>query len=180
MYHKTEAEQIFHAKMLIDADKILRANKVPSILTNSALLGIYRDGNLIPWSMGVLLSTFYCDIAPKGGILLKAFRKAGFKISKYWTGKNYKIRLKKGKFNVEIVGYQKGVKWHYRELSNKKKVIPIQYLDPPYRKLKFHGYKFIVPRDIEGLLTFLYGNWQTPIMSKSPGAYKTKEHMRHE
>lgn len=177
-YIKNEAEQQFHAKMLYDAYKILKKNNIPAILTNGALLSAYKIGDLFPHSMGAVLSTFRDVIIQKDKILIKSFQKQGFKISKHFIGLNYKLKIKKGKFNIEICGYTRGKDYYYRQLKNKKKVIPIKYLNPPYRKIKIRDYVFITTKYIEELLSFMYNDWKADLKSQStPSGYKSNRHM---
>ena len=177
-YIKSEAEQQFHADMLSDVYDILKKNKVTAILTNGALLSAYKTGDLFPHAMGALFSTFYNEIKPKQNVLIKQFIKSKFKISKHFKGKNFKIRVKKGKFNIEVVGYTRGEKYYYRQLKNKKKVIPFEFLDPPYTTITLRQKAYRTTQNIEGLLNFLYNDWRAELTSKiAPSQYKTYNHM---
>lgn len=177
-YIKTEEEQQFHADMLRDVYKILKKNKIPVILTNGALLSAYKTGDLFPHAMGAVLSTFRDIISQKDDILIKQFIKAGFKISKHFKGKNYKLRVKKGKFNIEIVGYTRGEKYYYRQLKNKKKIIPLKYFDKSLKKIKLRDTIYITVSDIEGFLSFIYNDWKDDLKTKmTPSVYKSNRHM---
>lgn len=175
---KTEKQQAFHGKMLADSRDILEKHGITAILTNSALLGAHRDGDLIAHCPGVVLTTFYNEIKPKEHIIIKDFKKAGFKLVKHFINRNYKIRVEKEGLNVEIVAYSEEGKFYYRQLKKKRKVIPKKLLKPPYDKIILRGEKYTTPGNIEKFLNFLYVNWKTILDSKStPSSYKTKKHM---
>lgn len=175
---KTEAQQQFHADMIRDVYRILKKHNVTTFLTNGSLLAIYKQGDLFRHAMGAVLSTFYAEIKPKEDKIIKSFQKAGFKISKHFVGENFKIRVKKKKFNVEIVGYTRGTLFYYRQLKNKKKIIPHEFFEKPYGKIKLRGMKYNTVRDIEGFLTFMYSDWRADIRKQSaPSKYKSTSHM---
>lgn len=177
-YIKTEIEQQFHADMLRDVYKILKKNNIPAILTNGALLSAYKIKDLFPHAMGAVLSTFRFSILPKDKSLIKQFVKAGFRISKHYTGLNYKIRVKKGKFNIEIVGYTRGKDYYYRQLQNKKKIIPLKYFDKSLKKIKLRNTIYVTVSDIEGFLSFIYNDWKADLIgNESPSTYKSNRHM---
>jgi len=178
MYIKTKQEQKLHAKMLQIVYAILQKHKITTLLTGSALLGIYRDRELRPNCMGIVLTAFYDEIKPKENDLIRDFKKSGLKISKHFKNRNFKIRVKKGKLNIEICGYSKAAHYYYRQLSNKKKIIPIKLLEKPYNDLIFQGIKYQTPKNIEKYLEFIYNDWKTPVGGRpSPSTYKTSKHM---
>jgi len=174
---KTPIEQRRHAEMLATVDMILKKHKIRSILTNSALLGAHRDGEMIAHCQGAVLSTFYDDIKQVEKKILSELKKAGFAIVKHFNDRNYKIRVEKHGLNIEIVGYSFDGKNYYRQLHNKIKVIPGKYFNN-FGVIKLHEHIYTCPSDIEGFLSFLYKDWKKKIVSPgSPSAYKSKKHM---
>ena len=181
MVRKSEIENKLQAKMLYKISQILKNHGVFSVLTNSALLGAYHQEKPIDYCWGAVLTTLYRCIKPEEDKIIKDLKKAGFKIKRHYKGKNYKIRLLKKKFHFEIVGYSpapfKG--YFYRELKNKKKVIPDEFILPPYSKVKLYNYNFTAPGNVFKFLKFLYVDpsyiFKSP--GKSPSKYKTKNHM---
>ena len=82
---KTEEEQQFQADMLAECDTILKNNNIQPVLTGSALLGAYRDGDLIPWAFGTVLLVMDYDRVVKLEEKLKTeFINAGFKIHRHF------------------------------------------------------------------------------------------------
>jgi len=179
---KTESQQKFQSKMLADCRDILEANGITAILTNSALLGAYRDGDLIPHCYGAVFTCFRSEVKPRELTLLKDLGRAGFKVVKHFINDNYKIRIIKpfdGKtFTIEIVAYSDNGQVYYRQLKKKKKIIPKKLLRPPYSKIKLRGETYTAPKNIPKFLRFLYVNWKIKRgPGGSPSAYKNGKHM---
>jgi hypothetical protein len=175
---KTEKQQQFHAVITAEVYLILEMNGITSLLTNSALLGAYRDNDLISHCPGTVLTTFYDEIKPKEEIIIKRLKKKGFKIDKHFINRNWKLRVSKKGLNIEIVGYSLGKDNYYRKIKNKKKVIEKRFLMPPFGNIEVRGITFRCPKDIEGFLNFIYVDWRIKLTSNSsPSKYKSKRHM---
>jgi len=131
--------------------------------------------------MGMVLSVIRDEIKPVEDKIIVELKSNKFKIKRHYKGLNYKIRLLKNKFSFEICGYSTdpGSDVFYRQLKNKRKVIPAKFILPPYSSIKLYNYEFMAPGDILGLLKFLYVDpsyiFKSP--GKSPSKYKTKKHM---
>lgn len=164
--------------MIADCRDILNSHGITAILTNAALLGAFRDGDLIPHCYGAVLTTFRNEIKPKEKKVIEDLKQKGFKIVKHFINNNYKIRVDKGKFNIEIVAYSEDDKCYYRQLKKKRKVIPKKLLKPPYTKIKLRGEVYDAPHNIKKFLRFMYVDWTVKLGSGSaPSNYKTKSHM---
>ena len=172
---KTDEQQKLHAQMLVDCKNILTLYNVHPILTGSALLGYMREGQLIKWCPGVVLSCFRDEIIKHENAIICDLQTAGFKIIKHYNGLNYKIRAKKKSLNVEILGYSFDGENYYRQLKNKKKIIPKVFFDKT-SIIKFYDVIFLAPKNIKKFLEFCYVDWKTP-MTGSPSSYKNKSHM---
>jgi len=178
MKDKTEREQQEHADMLAECKHILEKYNIPVILTGSALLGAYRDGDLVPWCPGVVISSYYKPLARNENAVIDDLKNAGFKIKRHLKNdENYKIRVIKNNLNVEILGYAKNKKYFYRKLSSKIKQTPKRFFTKPFGQITVRGETYNTPKDIEGFLEWVYVDWKTPTRSKSPSTYKTKKHM---
>lgn len=177
MKNKTTEEQQKHFEMLCDVKKILDFYKCTNILTGSALLGIYRDGELRSNCLGVTLSCFYDQVKPVELKIINELIKYKFKIERHFINRNWKIRASKGRLQIEICGYSAMNFHYYRFIKRKMKIIPKTFFDN-LTKLKFKGVKFNVPKDIEGYLKFVYNDWKTPVDKQiSPSLYKSDKHM---
>jgi phosphorylcholine metabolism protein LicD len=176
---KTPDQQNFHGKMLADVKLILDKHKVTNILSGSALLGIVRDGDLIPWSPGCILIVKFSDVKLKEFKIIDDLKSAGFKIKRHYKkSSNWKIRVDKGNYNIEITGYDKQRDHYFRSSGKRIKTIPLKYLDN-LTKIKSKYGKFICPKDTAGFLTHLYGDWRTVIKSEVRHSYKAETHTRY-
>jgi phosphorylcholine metabolism protein LicD len=178
---KTPKQQIFHAKMLEDVKETLDRYNVTSILSGSALLGIIRDGDLIPWSPGVILIVYYSKVKPVENKIKADLIKKGFRLTRHYKkAKNWKIRVDKKKWNVEIVGYDlsDNSKNYYRSSGKRIKIIPAKYFCF-LKEIGFKGVIYKCPEDVDGFLTHLYGDWKKPIKSENRSSYKAKTHTRY-
>lgn len=174
MIIKNEQEQQFHAEMLADVKKVLDKYSVTNILTGSALLGLTRDGDMIPWCPGAVLTVFADEIEKSIVQIKKDLEGLGFVCGKYSFGKT-KLRVGKKNLNIEIVAYKKNNKYYYRNVGKRIKQYPQELLMPPHSKINLRGYEFNAPKDIIGFLEYTYTEWKTP-MTGPPSAYKTKKH----
>jgi hypothetical protein len=179
MKNKTPEQQAQHFEMLCEVSTILNMLCITNILTGSALLGLYRDGELRPNCWGVTLTCFYDQIKPKEELIKNHLKLKGYKIEKHFINRNWKIRASKGQLQIEICGYSYNPdkKIYYRKIKNKIKFIPIEFLDKNMLFIK-NCFKFKVPFDIKKYLKFTYKDWKTPVNGRpSPSSYKTKKHM---
>ena len=176
---KTQQQQQEHAEFLHAVKNIIGSEGLTALLTGSALLGAHRDKDLIPWCWGAVLTVFTSELTDvKKENLIKKLKDSGYKIKKYYSMlKNFKIRIDKGPYNIEITGYNYRPGQFYRTLKRKEKVIPENLLLPPYSKIRVRGYKFTCPHCIESFLSFIYLDWKTVIRSARPAEYKSKLHM---
>jgi len=175
---KTEQEQNEQVRMLADARDILNKYKIPAILTNSALLGAYRDGDLLTHCFGAVITTFRNLILPYEKEIINDIENKGYTIQKHFKNENYKIRFVKGRLNIEICAYSENDEYYYRKLHNKKKVIYKNFLTSPFGEIKIRGEKFITPQDIDGFLNFLYKDYSVNVKkSVTPTRYKTAKHV---
>lgn len=178
-FNKNKKQQKFHAQMLADVKETLDKFNVTSILSGSALLGIVRDGDLIPWSPGCILIVKFLEVKMVENKIKANLEKKGFKIKRHFKKvNNWKIRVDKGKFNIEITGYnyQKRKFW-YRSSGKRIKTIPSKFLRN-LKVIEFRGVKYNCPKDTDEFLTHLYGDWKKVIKSPVRSSYKAETHTR--
>lgn len=176
---KTEEQQITHARMLSDAQDILLSFGVVPILSNSALLGAVRDGDLVPWQTGVVLIVKWDDINPYMFDIINTINTKGYKITKFFKHKKeFKITIERDGLVVEITGYHynKDNNKYERKCRSKYKSVPDYFFNPPYEQIEIRGTKYNIPLNYTGYLKLLYGNdWQTPVRSSIGGKFRNKE-----
>lgn len=166
-------------KMLKDVCAILDENDIPYVLDNGTLLGIVRDGGLIPWDNDL-------DIAVKQDYLDRLIRIR----YKFWLA-GYRTRIRRSKKDmphfprgsVRIIKIQtrrlffKGVTLLdifikkeegdqcYWTMGVKNPILlsaPLRYYEDVTRR-EFGGYEYLIPGDYETYLAHRYGDWKTPV-----------------
>ena len=175
---KTEKEQAFHAKMLSDCADVLEYFKIPYHLSNSALLGAYRDGDMIPWSNGAVLNVLYDDAKPYEDMIKKMLIDKGFIIVRHFKKQSkWKIRADKLKYNIEITGYYKNNGNYERKANKRIRTIPIKYIEGVKNHIELRGRIYPAPADIENFLNHMYVDWKTKIRTDKRSEYKNHKHI---
>lgn len=176
---KTKTQQDFHAKMLSDCKTILDKYNIKSILSGSALLGIIRDGDLIPWSPGCILIVDFDKIKRYQNKIIPDLKEKGFKITRHFKKRsNFKIRVDKKIFNIEITGYSHKKDFWWRSSGKRIKTIPDSFFKNT-TDIEFKGCIYQAPEKIDKFLTHLYGNWRKVIKSEIRHSYKAQTHTRY-
>ncbi len=167
-------------KMLWDVTSILEKENIPYILDYGTLLGIVREKRLLPWDTDLDISIDYDFV--------KAFKKIRWKI---WL-KGYRTRIryyekdvfgfKKGSVRIIKVqtrkflffrGYRLMDIFTKRKIDNQHfytvyrtpyvlKSVPAKYYDNR-TKIEFDSREYSVPEDYRGYLSYVYGDWKTPV-----------------
>jgi phosphorylcholine metabolism protein LicD len=173
LWDKTEEQQRFHAKMLSDCKSVLDRYSIKSILSGSALLGMLRDGHLVPWERGLLLIVDFDDICIAQVAIVNDIKELGFEIRKHFPGKlNFKIQSWKKEFDIEIAGYYKEGGFYFRKTRHRLRNIPEYYLKDANQTIKIYNTEYIIPNDPDSYLTHLYGDWRTTIRSNDPADFR--------
>ncbi len=166
-------------KMLADIAELMFKADVEYIVDGGTLLGIVREGRLLPWDTDIDLS-IRSDQAEK--LIKQRWR--------LWL-KGYRTRVKYlkkdiGPFKagqVRIIKVQThfmGIKKHdiadifvkykydgeYLNLVGKTELItwafPVKFLEQ-HQFVELNGKKYMAPVDLDEYLTLLYGDWKTPV-----------------
>ena len=158
--------------------QILQVNVNNYSLEGGTLLGIVREGRLLPWDSDVDLSVMYDDIHDLDR-LLKSLKKSGLRVR---LRKNtniderlpadmpriIKIRFKrffgllKSKVCLDVfIKYRVGDKvyWGVGDLMQSA---PAYYYDS-YDTINFKGERLSVPVEFKLYLDHKYGDWKTPV-----------------
>ena len=150
-----------HKQNLLDIKRILDSYEIKFWLIFGTLLGIYRNGELIPYDTDTDLAIFYED-GPMLFTSFDSFIEEGFKIS---CDNKQQIILTRGGvhtdiFLLKLIGKKRGWK-------------EIMYDDSSFRTFKtieFLGQDWRIPDDTEKWLKYTYGaNWKMPIKNKGVG-----------
>ena len=170
--------------LLITAD-VLDANNIVYHLEGGTLLGIVRDGDLLPWDYDVDISIPSPE-QDKFLAIAGTFRRYGYKVKKHRHSKNfgplkagtYRIfKLKSIVFSVlkEILPFFR--KWYlnldvfikysdathtYWQAKEMIMKVPRSHYEG-YEEIDFQGRKLKVPCDYKEYLTAKYGDWSVPV-----------------
>lgn len=182
LFDKNEKQQKFHAKMLSDSKIILDKHDIKYFIAGAALLGAIRENDLIKWERGLPLMVDSRQAIKKQSVLIKDFGKS-FTIGKCFSKvENWKIRMYRDfegiKYFIEIVGHYKKGNEYLRKLKRKIKIIPSEFYDKPFKQIEIRGVKYNIPYNSEKFLTWVYGDWRTPIRSNNPSKFRAKTFTR--
>lgn len=176
---KLEGENLIEAeKLMVSAIKIFDDNNIRYWLEGGTLLGIRREGRLLPWDDDLDISMMV-DQLEKLDMLLSDLKKRGFRvrIRKFEKDSNYfkkgnirmiKIRtksffgLKKGKVCLDVFIKYPIENKAYWEIAGKTKYVPLKFYKS-FREISFNNYDFSIPELTEDYLTYRYGDWETPV-----------------
>jgi hypothetical protein len=178
--YKTPEQQKFHLSMLKDAKEILDSFNIQHILTGSALLGRYRDGEIVPWCAGAVLNVVIDKkIIRFSKKIRKEFEKRGYKVKYNNFKQGWKIRADKKGLNVEICGYYLD-DGHYKRISNgRMRIIPEKFFRKPFSKITMTDLTvYDCPANIEEYLSHLYIDWRTPAHRKDRKNFRNKNFVK--
>jgi len=176
LYHKKNGFDAGNRfKILCEVSDVLKYMGIKHWLTNGTALGVYRDGDFIPWDDDIDIDLYMEEFEPNLTQIKQAL----------W-GLKFVVRCTEGR-EAKISVFKHGEKLSLRGL----------YLDPTYkdnqyrlrhsykyprkfyeteRAIFFNGRKFLIPSPTEEFLEYCYGkNWKTPLKSDDEREYSTKK-----
>lgn len=161
------------AKNLEEIKKILDKLKIRFWLYEGGLLGIYREGNFIPWDFDLDILLYSEDLIEKRYILKNTLKKNGFKTSK---AKRQHLNKKRPKLIATKNGEKVSFNGYFLNRKQKLRVripyrFPCRFFEPG-TTINFKGVDYPCPNPIEEYLEMAYGDWRTPIRSGNPDEYR--------
>jgi len=165
-------------KLLADVITIFESCKVTYWLEGGTLLGLRREGRLLPWDNDLDISVHESELGKLSG-LRNTLEKKGFRVrTRRFTEDSdvfrkgdlrmIKIRTKrffgmiKGNVCLDIfIKYTKDEKTFW-EIANKVKNVPSKYY-ATLKNLEFKDKSYTIPELTDEYLTYRYGDWQTPV-----------------
>ncbi len=148
-------------KGLEEIADILDEHSFSWMLTCGALLGIYRQGELMSYDPDIDIDIKMEDFKRRHEVI-EALRKKGFRVD-VWDVK----RVFRGKKYGHFYAFRF---WSLKGKERKRRggyTLPNKFFETG--TIKFRGREYPCPGDIEGYLEYVYGkNWRIP--------YKVKEH----
>jgi len=175
----TGRQYVRSRRLLLDAVNIMNAAGLPYTLDAGTLLGIVRDGDLIPWDddLDIMLPR---EAIPALYALKWKFRRRGWKVSRPYVmpgddvawraGDPRVIRIRsRGIFffnpgpallDITIIHRHDNAWWW--EMAGRACRIPAEFLDSR-DSLEYGGCRASIPRNVERYLEHTYGaDWRTP------------------
>jgi len=161
-------------KMLEDISIILNKHNIEFWLESGTLLGIVREGRLLPWDndIDIAISEHSIEALLK---VLPQISNAGYRVRvrrfkqdsepfKKGVARTIKIRNKKlfffkGEVSFDIyVKFKKDKKYFY-QCGTKKKSTDAKFFEN-LEEIEFNKIKYKVPNNYKAYLTNKYGNWE--------------------
>lgn len=174
-------------KLLFDVVDTFDHYNIMYHLEGGTLLGLVRDGELLPWDHDVDISIPAEEMSKMYGCFRDLYRK-GYKVTKrnseidYGPIKKGSCRILKVKpFWISILKlihpyYRKSYvmmdifiktndqKFTYWQAMRKVMKVNKRYYDS-YEEIEYHGKRFKVPNDYKSYLTEKYGDWSVPVQN---------------
>lgn len=165
-------------EMLTSIAKIFNQCGIEYWLEGGTLLGIRREGRLLPWDDDIDVSMMVSQ-KPKLDVLYDTLRKNKYRVRTRYFKINttpfnkgdirmIKVRKKhffgliKGNVCLDIFIKYPHINNAYWEIADKKKSVPSKFYET-FSMLKFNNHEFSVPQKTDEYLTYRYGDWQTPV-----------------
>lgn len=170
-------------KMLDQVTRILEKNDVKYSLDCGTLLGIVREGRLLPWDNDVDLCVPASEVDKLKKCMLplwlrgyrvrmsytyEATPQMGYRQPRLLKLRNRKRLVHRGENLIDIfIKYDGGDGFHYLMVggSLEKYILqrtPSQYIND-LTEVEFNGKCYPIPRDYDGYLAYRYGDWKTPV-----------------
>ena len=165
-------------KLLSDVITIFESCNIAYWLEGGTLLGLRREGRLLPWDNDLDISLHESE-GDKLMLLVDTLKKKGFRVRTRTFEKDsdvfkqgdlrmIKIRTKrffgllKGNVCLDVfIKYTKNDKTYWG-IADTFMSVPAKFYNS-FKKIDFKGKNYSVPEHTDEYLTFRYGNWQTPI-----------------
>ncbi|MGB5500535.1 MAG: LicD family protein [Maribacter sp.] len=174
-----EGENLVQAeKLLSEVTTIFESCKIAYWLEGGTLLGLRREGRLLPWDNDLDISIHESE-SNKISLLQNTLKKEGYRVrtrvfekdsDAYKKGdlRMIKIRTKrffgllKGNVCLDVfIKYTKNEKTYW-EIANKVKNVPSKYYET-FKTLDFKGKPYAIPELTDEYLSYRYGDWQTAV-----------------
>ena len=134
------------------------------------LLGAVREKNFIKWDWDVELGVFTEEIFGKVNQVKEKFEKARFKVELVdLSFEGFKINLFYHQNKYTLWGLHNNKEWTQRVSYR----FPKKFFDK-LDEISFRGQIYSTPNDVEEFLTYVYGDWKTPIKSSEKSEYLEK------
>lgn len=174
-----EGKNLVQAENLLsEVTSIFESCNITYWLEGGTLLGLRREGRLLPWDNDLDISIHESEFN-KLSLLQNTLKKNGYRVRTRVFEKDsevfkkgdlrmIKIRTRrffgifKGNVCLDVfIKYTKNEKTYW-EIANKVKNVPFKYYET-FKTLDFKGKPYAIPNLTDEYLTYRYGDWQTPV-----------------
>ena len=174
-----EGKNLVQAENLLsEVTSIFESCNITYWLEGGTLLGLRREGRLLPWDNDLDISIHDSEFI-KLSLLQSTLKKKGYRVRTRVFEKDsdvfkkgdlrmIKIRTKrffgilKGNVCLDVfIKYTKDEKTYW-EIANKVKNVPSKYYDT-FKTFDFKGKPYAIPELTDEYLTYRYDDWQTPV-----------------
>jgi len=154
----TDDELMIRNQGLIKVKKGLESLNINFFLMMGVLLGAVRDKNFIKWDWDVELGLFTESIVDKVSELKQVFENENLRFEIVDpTRDGFKINLFYLQNKYTLWGLCQKGKW----LKRNSYKFPMKHFQT-FDDIEFLGEIYKTPNNVEKLLTYIYGDWQTP------------------
>lgn len=157
-------------EVLLEVDGLLKELKIKYFLSCGTALGLYRDGNFIPWDDEIDIDIYSEIFIPRMEEMKEKFINHNFIARLTSRGKTSKMSVFKKGVKVAMGAIYDNNEG-YRCDSYQK--FPIDFYENAVQ-FELGGVNFTLPGPLDKYLTFYYGDWKTPIKSYNPEEYLNK------
>lgn len=178
--NRTEKETLLIKKDFSELINLLNDLSINFFIDSGLLLGIYRDGDIIKWDWDIEISLVEPDFTNNLNKIIEKTIEKGFSIHKI-DKKLLKLEINKSLsyeiFSFTFKGWKHDKKNAY--FVRREFKIPEKYFFNK-KRIAFLNFDLNCPGPIEEYLTFMYGDWKTPIRSNNMEEYLTKDFYKKE
>lgn len=170
-------------KLLFTVADVLEDAGVEFFLSLGTCLGAVREKRFIEIDEDIDLGILQENLLPKAQIISNQFIKKGLRIEvidhrhkEIWDGSIYAIKFRGFGEHGDLVGFMKmkGKRAVPSHLRSHWFVITAKFLEE-LDEIEFYGRKFKIPKDSDGYLIEIYGNWRIPIKNISECVWLCKK-----
>ncbi len=156
---------------LLRLSDVMQSLNIPFFIGGGTLLGIVRESAFIPWDWDVELDVCVEQVYHRRHELASAVTQAGFAVVRFDAAFiNFKLKLDGYGTVFEILGWQRIGAFRYRKAYR----LPASLFEHQ-TLLEFKGKSFPTFGDPIAGLTYMYGDWQTPIRSVDKSTYEAPD-----
>lgn len=151
----------------------LEKEEYPYFLASGTLLGIYRDGDLIPWDWDLQLYFRTEDLLPRLSDFVYLLQQAGLQVELSEVREateEIKVLAFQGKIKLEVTSWTRRDQFRIRRAAH----LP-SHLFENTSDIEFAGTRLRTFRDPEEVLRLCYGDWRTPIRTAHKKTYLSSD-----